>query len=177
MHIMFKRVNIFSMDIPMIYGLYLRAFPRDEQAPFFKLLMNAGKSCVDMLSIYCSDKWSGFMYVVNQKDISCVFYFAINERSRGSGIGSAALQAALSMYKGRRFFLVIEPPDRCAPNAVQRFSRRDFYLHNGLKPLGVQVREDGLIYDLLGTDSVTGGEYMSIMEGFFGKNVDAVYLG
>ncbi|MBQ5417382.1 MAG: GNAT family N-acetyltransferase [Oscillospiraceae bacterium] len=177
MHIMFKRVNIFSMDIPMIYGLYKRAFPRDEQAPFYKLVMNAGKSCVDMLSIYHSDKWSGFMYVVNKKDISCVFYFAINEDSRGSGIGSAAMQAALSMYKGRRLFLVIEPPDRCAPNAVQRFSRRNFYLHNGLKPLGAQVREDGLIYDLLGTGSVTAGEYMSIMEGFFGKNVDAVYLG
>lgn len=83
MNIKLKNINTHRQYIPAISALYLEAFPESERAPFGKLLRRAKKPNVSFFACLDGDIWAGFVYVVNYRDMSYIFYLAIDEKLRG----------------------------------------------------------------------------------------------
>ncbi|MBR1764149.1 MAG: GNAT family N-acetyltransferase [Ruminococcus sp.] len=158
-----------SESLPRLEALYLSAFPENERAPFGRLVKMSRKPWVNFFEARADGEPAGLLYVVNYRDLSYVFYFAVREDLRGRGIGSAILAAARRKYSGRRLFLAIEQLDESAENYAQRLSRRSFYIKNGFEPLGSKAREGPVVFDLLGIGGPVGNrEYRALMRSALG---------
>ncbi len=72
----------------------------------------------------------------------------------------------------RGFFLAIESLDPAADNYDERVKRRDFYLRGGLLPMGMNVQEGSVVYELLGCGGkVAAEEYSALIAEYLGKTV------
>lgn len=170
MSVELKQVNKKSADYKKMKELYKKAFPANERAPYFVLSAKAKKANVDFWGIYSDNKWAGLMYVVNEAELSYIFYFAVSETERGKGCGSGALQAAKEKYAGQKIFLAIEQPEKEAENYSQRVKRKQFYERNGFKDLNLKLKEASVTYDLLGIGgTVEAKEYESLISRYLGK--------
>ena len=176
MKLNFKRLRSGSPEFSKIRQLYNKAFPSDERAPFLLLVLNSRKKGVDFWSVSCDGRWAGMLYVVNYKDLSYLFYLAVDEEQRGNGIGSAVLRSAQKLYNGRRLFLAIEQLDENADNYEERVHRKNFYLRNGFSELGHKLREGKVIYEILGVGGeVSGAEYKALITGFAGSIITKLF--
>lgn len=153
-------------------ALYFEAFPPEERAPWLLLAKKARNANVDNWGIYADSRFAGLMYVVNHADLSYVFYFAVKKDFRGMGLGARALKLVRKHYASRRFFLAIESLDPAADNYDERVKRRDFYLRGGLLPMGMNVQEGSVVYELLGCGGkVAAEEYSALIAEYLGKTV------
>ena len=176
MKLNFTKLKPSSPDFRRIKQLYMRAFPADERAPFLMLVLKAKKKNVDFWSVHCNDEWAGMLYIVNYRDLSYIFYLAVSEDCRGKGIGSAVLQNAKKLYKGRRLFLAIEQLDESSENYDERLKRRQFYLRNGFKELHKKLREGKVTYEILGIGGdVEGSEYVALMKSYAGSILSKLF--
>lgn len=158
-----------SSHIDRIKRLYFTAFPESERAPFDKLVRKARRRNINFFACMNGDEWVGFVYVLNHKDLSYIFYLAVDDAHRGKGFGTAILRALLRKYHGRRLFLAIEQLDKSAPNYPQRLKRQDFYMRAGFERLGQRLQEAYVIYDLLGIGGkIKKSEYRTLICGFAG---------
>lgn len=169
MRIRFKNITRDKSSIGQVSELYHTAFPEDERAPFRMLLSKAEKPNVSFFSCYDGEEWIGLLYVVNYRDLSYVFYFAVEESRRGRGFGTAILKAAQKKYRGRRLFLAIEEVDEKYENYPQRLSRQHFYERAGFRPSGQKMQEGKVIYDLMTTGGrVSPKEYRRLITSYAG---------
>ncbi len=169
MKITLKGTDIFSKDFRKICRLYNTAFPADERAPMWLLAAKAYKKDVDFWSLYRDGSWFGLAYVLNEDDLSYLFYFAVSEKERGKGLGSAALRSLKRKYEGRRLFLALEQLDENSENYSERLKRRNFYLKNGLEPINCTIRECKVVYDVMGVGGdVLPLEYEKMMRKYLG---------
>ena len=167
MNIKLKNINTHRQYIPAISALYLEAFPESERAPFGKLLRRAKKPNVNFFACLDGDIWAGFVYVVNYRDMSYIFYLAIDEKLRGRGCGTAVLKALMKKYKGRRLFLAAEVPDTAADNYQQQLARQRFYKKAGFELMGIKAQEGAVMFDVMGTGGkVTNKEYRALIRSF-----------
>ena len=135
-----------------LYRLYYRAFPRSERKPFSFMVKKHREGTFEMLCILREDRFAGLAFMAFHGDLVLVDYLAVSDTLRGSGVGSAALQALRSRYPGKRLFLEIESVYEDTPERPQRLRRKHFYLENGMTPMGVMVRLFGVPMELLGFD-------------------------
>ncbi len=137
------------MDWARIYALYHRAFPRSERKPFsmIRRMRKVGKT--DLWLAEQEGRFAGLAITINGPDTILLDYFAIHERMRGQGVGSAALAAILEKYADRAFFLEIEYPADGDPDGVMA-RRKAFYLHNGLTEMHTRALLFGVPMELLG---------------------------
>ncbi len=169
MKITLKRTDLLSADFSRIRKLYNTAFPADERAPMWLLAVKAYRKGVDFWSLYRDGKWFGMAYVLNEDDLSYLFYFAVSENERGKGLGSAALRSLKKHYKGRRLFLALEQLDADADNYTERLKRRKFYQRNGLGSINCTIRECKVVYDVMGVGGdVMPSEYEKMMRNYLG---------
>lgn len=169
MSIKLQRISKNLPVYPQIRRLYLTAFPADERAPFWLLAAKAAKPGVDWWAIYNEETWVGFFYVLNDADLSYLFYFAIADEQRGNGLGSAALQALQRQYAGRRLFLAIEELDTAAANYAERLGRKRFYQQNGFADMHTRMLEGRVIYELMGIGgAVSKADYKHLINGWLG---------
>ncbi len=155
-------------ELARIRALYLSAFPKEERAPY-SILRRRAKRNVDWWSVYHDGQWAGFFYILRERDMAYIFYFAIDAALRGRHIGTQAVEALLRQYEGMRVFLAIEPVDPKAENYEQRVKRKQFYDRCGLMPLGMSVQEGEVVYELLGTGrQVAGAEYVGMVKRWLG---------
>lgn len=147
-------------DYRQIKELYLTAFPDDERAPFFLIRLRAMQGRAEMLTAKEGAEFIGFAYVVTDRDMVYLFYFAIDSGKRGSGNGSQVLKLLKERYAGKRFFLAREQLDKQAENYEERVRRHQFYLKNGLSDLPNRIQEASVIYDIMGIGgSISAAEY------------------
>ena len=142
--------NAGKTDALKIKALYLSAFPPEERPPFFLMRYGARFGNGDMLSVYDGEEFVGFAYVVSDERAAYLFFFAIEERFRGKGYGSAVLLALKKRYAGKVLFLAREQLDERAENHPERVRRHRFYLKNGFSDLSVKIKEMTVIYDTMG---------------------------
>ncbi|MBR1749251.1 MAG: GNAT family N-acetyltransferase [Ruminococcus sp.] len=172
MGIVFKNITRDTTDLERIIRLYHNAFPSDERAPFDMLLKRAKRRNVNFFSCRDGEKWIGFIYIVNYRDASYVFYFAVDDEVRGKGYGTAILKAAQKKYRGRKLFLAIEEVDEKYKNYEQRIKRRSFYENAGFVCTGQKLTEGKVIYDVMSVGGrVDPKTYRLIMSGFAGLYV------
>ena len=164
-----RLVRASRSDYAKIKQLYRKAFPPEEQAPFWLLRWKAHQRIVDFWSVYADVHWAGLLYIVNDNDLSYIFYFAVSEEIRGKGIGSAALQTAVQKYTGRRLFLAIEEIDKAASNYAERVRRKAFYERNGFVKQPGRLQEAQDMSEVLGVGGrVRPEEYKHLMQTYMG---------
>lgn len=143
-----------------IYKLYRTAFPRSERKPFSMIakMYRAGKTDV----WYCTDqgRFVGLAITINGENDILLDYFAMDKTLRGRGYGSAILKAVISHYAPKTVFGEIETVFEDCEDLDMRIRRKQFYLRNGLKEMGVMVYLFGVKMELLTSDrSMTFEEY------------------
>ena len=176
MKITFKRIKSGDPEIQKLKQLYIRAFPAEERAPFLLMLTRTHRRNIDFWSLHCNDEWAGMLYVINDRDLSYIFYLALTENMRGNGIGSAVLKAAHMHYKGRRLFLAIEQLEKSADNYSDRVRRRSFYLRNGFTAMGRKLQEGKVVYEILGSGGdVLPEEYRNMMKKYAGHILSKLF--
>ena len=133
-----------------IRKLYKKAFPRYERKPFsiIRDMYRDGKTDV----WYCTENgaFAGFAATINSDTVVMLDYFAVPPKLRKRGAGSAILKALLEHYHDKGFFVEIESMFEQADNTAERKARRNFYIRNGLMPLGVMANVFDVKMELLG---------------------------
>ena len=143
-----------------IYHLYRTAFPRCERKPFSMIVKMTRLGKTD--TWYCTDqgKFVGIAITINGEDAILLDYFAMSKDVRGSGYGSALLQALIAQYAPKTLFGEIETVFDDVEDLELRKRRKTFYLRNGLKEMGVMVYLFGVKMELLTSDrNMTFEEY------------------
>lgn len=129
--------------------LYRRAFPRYERKPFKIIRRMQKEGRTDVLLAERDGRFAGLAATINGGDVILLDYFAVSEKLRGQGIGSAFLTSLLDQYAGRGLFVEIEAADRDDPTG-EKGRRKAFYLRNGLTDLHVVAILFGVRMELLG---------------------------
>lgn len=169
-----KPVSSGKDDMKWIKELFISAFPRNERPPFF--VMRKFRNNRTWLKILEDGKNAGFIYLITNKDLVYIFFFAVKQELRGKGIGSRALKKVLEEYKDYRVFLAAEDPEEEAPNHEERIRRIEFYRRCGLESLNRKMRELNVVYVLLGSSSPPeNAEYLSLLNGWAGFRLTAFF--
>src|SRR5699024_5106784 len=100
-----------SKDIDKFKTLYYSAFPKEERIPMSSLLRKTKKDFIDLFAFYDKGVFVGFTYIVTYKDITLVFYLAIDDSFRSRGYGRKALNKIKEHYPNSRVILNIEAID------------------------------------------------------------------
>ncbi len=157
-------------DLKKLKRLYLNAFPAEERAPFFLLMLKARQGRAEMLTAKINGKFVGFAYMVCHGDLAYLFYLAVADKLRGKGIGGKIIGAVKERYRGRRIFLARERLDKNTGNYAQRVSRREFYLRCGFRDLPCMIKEASVIYDVMGIGgTVSAKDYDRLISSWSGR--------
>lgn len=157
-------------DRKKLKKLYLTAFPVEERAPFFLMMLKTRQGRSEMLTAKVNGKFVGFVYMVCHGDLAYIFYLAVADKLRGKGIGGKIIAAVKERYRGRRIFLARERLDESAGNYAQRVSRRNFYLRCGFSDLPCMIKEASVVYDVMGIGgSISAEEYDRLITAWAGR--------
>lgn len=152
-----------------IKELYFEAFPANERAPFSILIKGVKKRKAEMFDLIHNQQWCGIAYVVTYKDMAYLFYFAIDGKLRGKGLGTLAMNAILEYYREYRFFVALENWKEESENREQRIKRHRFYLNSGLKDIDHKIKEADVIYcTMCSKGTIEPEEYNELMKNYMG---------
>ena len=137
-----------------IYKLYRSAFPRSERKPFSMIykMTRAGKT--DTWYFTDEGKFVGLAITINGPDCILLDYFAIADNCRNGGYGSKILQTLIAHYSPMTLFGEIENVVDEGKDLALRKRRKQFYLRNGMKEMGVMVYLFGVKMELLTTNEI-----------------------
>lgn len=139
------------------------AFPPEEYLSPSELVKMAQSDNFDFLALLDGDVFVGFMVVQVYKELSYLFFLAIDADSRGKGYGSRAIETLKSEYPDKIHTVDFEMPDDFAPNREQREKRRSFYLRNGYRETGLFLSYLNVNYEVF----CMGEKFNVIIEVFF----------
>jgi len=164
------RTVVTETEWRMIETLYMAAFPENERKPFQMIREKQRQRVTDVWMIEENNVFSGFAITMNGEDLVLLDYFAICEEKRGQGLGGRSLRALQEQYQGKRFFLEVESLKVSADNMEERRRRKQFYLNNGMKELGVYAKLFGVEFELLGHEcEVSFEDYFSLYDSIYGQ--------
>lgn len=128
------------------------AFPPEEYLAPQTLVEMAKTDQLDFLALSEQDAFVGFMVVKTYKDLTYLFFLAIDPTCRSRGYGSRAIETLKAEYPGKKQVVDFEMLDDQAQNKEQRKRRRDFYLRNGYRETGVFLSYLGVDYEVFCMD-------------------------
>ena len=132
-----------------IYCLYQKAFPKSEKKPFsmIRKMHRLGKS--DVWRFERDGKFAGLIITINGEKIILLDYLAVDEKKRGTGIGSQILKLMKEHYADKSVFLEIESVYEECENKAERIRRKHFYEKCGLESMDVFVWLFGVKMELM----------------------------
>lgn len=155
-----------------IEKLYLTAFPEAELKPFALICEKQREGTADVLMVEDHGEFCGLAIMVLYEDLALLDYFAVDEKKRGGGYGSAALQQLLKYYEGRQLVIEIESTKVPCDNREERVRREHFYHRNGMKDLDITIELCGVTMVLLSNRTpLTYAEYINIYEQVYGSKI------
>ena len=134
-----------------IKKLYQTAFPKEELLPWWIVRLLNMQKRVSLTGYYHGETFAGFTFSATEGDILFILFFAVEESSRGKGLGSEILQYLKDSNPGKTIVLNVEPLDESAENNDQRIRRMAFYKKNGFYDTGYNIREVGGVFRVLAT--------------------------
>lgn len=161
-------------DLRRIKRLYRAAFPRDERKPFRIVPRQIKDGDAELFALESEGEFAGFALVATaiEAEIVMLSYFAVEERFRGRGIGSAALKTLIERYSESRFILEIEAVNVPCDNLEAREKRRRFYLNNGMISAGFTARVFATDLEILTAGKpITFEEYQNLYASRLGDKV------
>jgi len=132
--------------------LYRLAFPICERKPFSIIRKMSRKGKTDIWYCKNGNSFVGLVTTINSESIILVDYLAVTPKFRKCGFGSEILKLLRDKYSGKGIFLEIESTNAECENLEERQKRKQFYLRNGMKELGVEANLFGVRMELLGYD-------------------------
>lgn len=135
-----------------IYKLYQKAFPASEKKPFSVILKKYRDGKTDIWRFTRDGKFAGLIITINGENHILLDYLAVDEKQRGTGIGTQILQCMRSRYAGKGVFLEIESVYEECDNREQRLRRKHFYEKCGMRSMDVFVWLFGVKMELMGFD-------------------------
>ena len=161
-------------DIEQIRQLYEAAFPTSEKKPFSLILEKRAVGAVEILMIEDDKRrFRGLMITILHKDMVLIDYFAIEEKSRGIGIGSDVLKLFTARYAKKRVFLEIESTvSEDVEDYAMKLRRKAFYQKNGLAPMNFLVDLFGVEMEIMTFHcDITFEEYQGMLVHVYGEKV------
>ena len=130
-----------------VRNLYRTAFPKIEQLPYLQLKIGSLTKTRDFFVFKQNGKTKALAFLVVSADYSLLYYLAVDEAARGTGIGSECLKLLKQYYK-QPLLVIMKPMDSDAKDYSQRLRRKDFYERAGF------VSADMTVTDWSGSFSV-----------------------
>lgn len=131
-----------------INRLAKEAFPPEEYLAPTELVKMSQADNFDFLLLKDQEQFVGFMVVQTYKNMAYLFFLAIDEKSRGKGYGSRAIETLKEEYPNKVHTVDFEMLDQTASNYEQRKKRRNFYLRNGYQETGLFLSYLGVDYEV-----------------------------
>ena len=132
-----------------VYYLYQKAFPASEKKPFSMIRSMHKKGRSDVWRFERSGSFAGIIITINGSEQVLLDYLAVDEKQRGTGIGTEILQLMNRHYAPRGVFLEIESVYEDCENKAQRIRRKHFYEKCGMESMGVFVWLFGVKMELM----------------------------
>lgn len=132
-----------------VYCLYQKAFPKSEKKPFSMIRSMHKKGKTDVWRFEREGSFAGIIITINGKENILLDYLAVDEKQRGTGIGSEILQLMHAHYAGKGVFLEIESVYEDCENKAERIRRKHFYEKCGLQSMEVFVWLFGVKMELM----------------------------
>lgn len=153
-----------------IYILYQKAFPASEKKPFPIIRKMHKKGVTDIWRFTRNGKFAGLIITINGSRHILLDYLAVDEKQRGTGIGSEILPLMRTHYADKGVFLEIESIYEECDNKAQRIRRKLFYEKCGMESMGVFVWLFGVKMELMGFGcKLTYDEYHSFYRDNYGQ--------
>lgn len=155
MQLTIRSIDRSSPVLPELLRLYRAAFPLIERVDF-NIYLNDETGTLDILGFFHEEAFCGFAALMTYGDLSQILYFAIEEKLRGQGYGSAALKAMRKYFGSGRIMADLEDPltqDPGGPVRAERERRIRFYQRNGYQLTDVRFEWENENYVMM----VSGG--------------------
>jgi len=164
-----------SLDKKFILELYQKTFPFRERQEFSLIERRAAMGEMEILLIREERKPIGFAILAYGEKLILLDYFAISEKYRGQGLGSAALELIRALYDDRPFFLELRKPCGDAetdPEETRLLKQcESFFLCNGMYVTGIDIEQGGVCMELLSTQpELCFEECEQVYRSLFGAN-------
>ena len=88
-------------------------------------------------------RFAGLIITINGEKFILLDYLAVEEKQRGTGIGTEILQLMRGHYAGKGVFLEIESVYEDCDNKAQRIRRKHFYEKCGFKKIKEHSFDNG----------------------------------
>lgn len=166
-------VNSKNKDYQKLKNLYHKSFPKIEKLPFSVLRVMALKPNIDFLAVYDDQLFIGLLYLVNYKETTLLYYFAVDQNIRSKGYGSEILRW-IKNNKRSSISLIMETVYEECDNLEQRIHRKNFYIRNGFVDTGYYMKDYSGTFDILSTDKdINPKEFIRLLKQFcFWMSVD-----
>jgi len=143
------KVNDTKEEHQRITNLYNEAFPGNEKIPYWTLKIRVRQERAVMYNFFDDDKWVGWVYIMLERDLAYILYFAIDADNRGKGYGTAALKQILEKYKDYRVYLCLEDWNVECDDVEVRIKRHNFYKNCGMEDLPYRTIGRNVTYSLM----------------------------
>ena len=161
-------------QLEQIRQLYEAAFPASEKKPFSLILGKRASGAVEILAIEDDKRrFRGLIITILYKDMVLIDYFAIDEESRGIGIGSDVLKLFTARCAKKRVFLEIESTvSKLVEDYDIKIRRKAFYERNGLASQGYLVNLFGVEMEIMSFNcDICFEEYHEMLVHVYGEGV------
>lgn len=134
-----------------VNALYTDEFPREDKFAFDAMCRFAADGGAEFFAYLDEGEFCGFSYTLKAEKYLFVLYIAMEEAKRSKGYGSRIMKRLADENPDLDLVLGIELPYKDAPNAEQRYRRRDFYERNGFWCTGDVYGVDDDLYLIMTT--------------------------
>lgn len=129
--------------------LYRKAFPREERAPWLRLMRAYNEWDCAIEAYYHGKTFIGFTVELERTEFIYLFFFAVSRRVRGKGYGKKILRSVTEGFRGKTVVIDIEAVYDGAPNLKEREKRKSFYLSQGFISSGLEFIVRGVKYETM----------------------------
>ena len=152
MNIKILNISEVENDYEQIKTLYEESFPRTERFPFDYIIKRSQKNDIKFEVFYDNDNFIGLSYMIMEKNIVFILYFAVNNKHRGKGYGTEILKQLKEKYKDYTILLEIEELREDSSNYDQRVRRKSFYEKNGFYGTNKHIKEGPNVFEIMTSD-------------------------
>lgn len=144
--------------------LYNSSFPDEERKSLEMILEGIDYGVTDALVFESGEKVAALAFMIPHEKLIILDYLAVHPALQNRNIGSRILNFLQSYY--REPILVEIESSRNSVSDSPENRRKNFYLKNGLKDLGIDILLFGVPMELMATQSLSFSDYRKAFENY-----------
>ncbi|MBR6952996.1 MAG: GNAT family N-acetyltransferase [Campylobacter sp.] len=134
------KTKLSKTELKKLKILYKRAFPKSERKPFAMILRSWCENRGEIYGVFSGDKFAGLVLTLISPNAVLIDYLAILPKFQSQKIGGAVLANLMQIYENKTIFCEIESTENLENfEKSNKFRRKNFYLKNGFKNLGIKI--------------------------------------